>query len=382
MPRKPEEKRAERAVEAARRFCREVILPHEPEWEAAGRVPAEAHRAAAKAGLSLVLLPAEAGGHPLGMRAVAELTEELAYGGLALTLPLLAHNYVAWSIADFGSDALRRRYLPDMLAGETLGVFSLTEPHAGSDAAALRTHARRVGSDWHLDGEKAWVCRVQDADFFIVYAQTEPGSGSRGIALFLVPGDTPGLERGAPYELLGGHAIGLGPLRLRDCRLPADALLAPPGRGLGYALRAIDVARASVSAMCCGLLRRALDVARDYVGGRAAFGQHLADFQGVQWTLADVSTDLEAARLLARHAFDAVGEGRAGTVPAAHAKKFAARAAFRGVSDCMQVMGAEGMKREHPLALHLAYAKMANYVDGATEIQNVVLSRALFANRA
>jgi len=366
-----------RAIEAARRFCREVILPHEPDWEAAGRVPDEAHRAAAKAGLCLVLLPAEAGGTPLRLPVVAELTEELAYGGLALTLPLLAHNYVAWSIADFGSDALKQRYLPDMQAGEKMGVFSLTEPHAGSDAASLRTTARRDGSGWVLDGEKAWVCRAQTADFFIVYAQTEPGSGSRGIALFLVDGDAAGLERDTPYALLGGHAIGLGSLRLRECRLPSEALLAPPGAGLRYAFRAIDVARASVSAMCCGLMHRGLDVAVDYVQTREAFGQHLADFQGVQWMLADVATDLEAARLLARHAFESVGGGRSGSVPAAHAKKFAARAAYRGVSDCMQVMGAEGMKRDHPLALHLAYAKMANYVDGATEVQNVVLSRAL-----
>ncbi len=365
-------------VESARRFCREVILPHEAEWEAARRVPDEAHRAAAKAGLTLSLLPERAGGRPIPLPVVARITEELAYGGLALTLPLLAHNYVAWSIADHGSEALQRRYLPDMLAGERLGVFSLTEPDAGSDAAALRTEARKDSDGWVLDGEKAWVCRVQSADFFVVYAQTAPGSGARGIALFLVDGDTAGLERGEPYQLLGGHAIGLGSLRLRACRLPAEALLAPPGQGLAYALRAIDVARASVAAMCCGLLRRGLDVAVAYVKQREAFGRTVADFQGVQWMLSDVATDLEAARLLADQAFERVGEGRAGTVPAAHAKKFAARATFKGLSDCMQVMGAEGMKQDHPLALHLAYAKMANYVDGATEIQNVVLSRALF----
>ena len=181
-----------------------------------------------------------------------------------------------------------------------------------------------------------------------------------------------------PFELFAGHAFGMGGFRMREVRLGSDALLVPPGKGLHAALAAIDVARATVASMCCGLLARGIEEAVSYTGERQLFGQRVADFQGIQWMLADAATDLEASRALAERALAALEAGRAGSIPAAHAKKFATRVALARLVDCMQVMGANGAKRERAASRHLGYAKLAQYLDGATEIQNVVISRDLF----
>ncbi len=364
-------------IDTAHQFAKEHIRPNAARWEKERRFPKDLHALAGKLGLTLLLLPKEAGGPGIGYLAAARVAEELAAGCMSFALPLVAHNYVAWSIAFKGTPEQKRRYLPAMQRGELMGNFSLTEPGAGSDAAAIATVARKTAKGWSLTGEKAWCTLAPIADFFIVYAQTEPGSGARGISLFLVDGQAPGLERGTPYDMIGGHPLGLSNIRLTDTPVPAENLLVGPGEGLKFALRAIDFARAYVASMVCGMLRNGLEEALDYVVARPAFGKHVADFQGVQWMLADVATNLEAARLLADHAVLALERGSGGTVAAAHAKKFATRVALDGLSDCMQVMGANGMKAEHAVGRHFACAKMSQFLDGTTEIQNVVISRAM-----
>ena len=198
----------------------------------------------------------------------------------------------------------------------------------------------------------------------------------RGIASFLVEADHPGVERLAAYELMGGHAMGTGGFRFTDCRIGGDALFRDPGVGFKEAMRGINVARTGVSALCCGMLRAGLHTALAYATERRAFGQPTIEFQGLQWMLADVATDLEAARLLTLAAARAIDDGD-GVVAASHAKKFATRVALKGIADCMQVMGAAGYKADHPLGRHLACAKMAHYLDGTTEIQNLVIARDL-----
>ena len=364
-------------VEIARTFAAEHITPYAADWELNRIVPVKTFREAAAVGLSGVLVPKELGGHGASHIAAAKVLEELAGACFAFTFGLWVHNNLLNAIARNGTPEQIARYVPAMLAGERIGAFCLTEPGAGSDAAAITTRAKESAHGWRLSGEKAWVTNGTHADVFGVYAQTNPAQGWRGIASFLVSGDAPGLVREAPYTLLGGHAMGVTGLRLTDCPVPEADLLFGPGDGFKAAMRGITMARTFVAASCCGILTSSLKTALTYGAKRQAFGKPLLTFQGLQWELADVATDLEAARLLTYQAAAALDQGEAAIAEAAYAKKFASRVALTGVSQCMQVMGAVGLRTDTPLGHHLATAKITHYLDGATEIQNMVISRTL-----
>ncbi len=364
-------------VEIARTFAAEHITPYAADWELNRTVPVKTFREAAAVGLTGVLVPKELGGHGASHIAAAKVLEELAGACFAFTFGLWVHNNLLNAIARNGTPEQIARYVPVMLAGERIGAFCLTEPGAGSDAAAITTRAKESAHGWRLSGEKAWVTNGTHADVFGVYAQTNPAQGWRGIASFLVSGDTPGLVREAPYTLLGGHAMGVTGLRLTDCPVPEADLLFGPGDGFKAAMRGITMARTFVGASCCGILTSSLKTALTYGAKRQAFGKPLLTFQGLQWELADVATDLEAARLLTYQAAVALDQGEAAIAEAAYAKKFASRVALTGVSQCMQVMGAMGLRTDTPLGRHLATAKITHYLDGATEIQNMVISRTL-----
>lgn len=364
-------------VETARTFAVEKIAPRAADWELNRTVPISAFREAADVGLTGVLAPTSIGGQGASFLAAAKVLEELAGACFAFTFGLWVHNNMLNTIARNGTPDQIARYIPPMLAGERIGAFCLTEPGAGSDAAAITTLAETSPDGWRLSGEKAWVTNGLSADVFGVYAQTEPAQGWRGIASFLLAGATPGLERSPQYTMLGGQALGVTGLRLTDCPVPETDLLFGPGDGFKAAMRGINMARTFVGAGCCGLLQASLKTALAYGAKRHAFGQPLLHFQGLQWELADVATELEAARLLTYRAALALDRGESAVAEAAHAKKFASRVAFSGISQCMQVMGAEGLRTSHPLGRHLAMAKMTHYMDGATEIQNIVISRTL-----
>ncbi|MGF1600050.1 MAG: acyl-CoA dehydrogenase family protein [Acidimicrobiales bacterium] len=367
-------------VAVAERFAREHVDPAAASWEHDRRMPRASLTAAAELGLGGILVPAELGGSGLGVTAMARIMAALAAADMGFAFSLVCHNNLAGAIAARGGDEQRHRYLPGLVDGSLVGGFLLTEPGAGSDAAAITTTARPDGDGWILDGEKAWATNGTEADVFIVYAQTRPGSGSQGIASFLVDADQPGVERSEPYEMLGAHSTGTCGLRFDRVRLGPEQLFVEPGVAFRAAMEAIDVARIVVAAMCAGMLRRGLDLAVDYVSDRRAFGGPLADQQGLRWMLADVATDLEASEALADRAAAALDAGDPDLgVRAAHAKKFATRAALTGLSQCMQALGANGFRHDRPLARHLAGAKMAQYLDGTTEIQNVVIARSLFA---
>lgn len=362
---------------AATTFARTVIAPAAEAWNDAGSVPRAYFGEAAAAGLTGLTVPERDGGRGLGAAGYAAVLGVLARECMASTFALVVHNNLAAAIAQHGSSAHRARYLEAMLAGEAVGAFLLTEPDAGSDAQAITTAATRTATGWVLTGAKAWISNATTADVLCVYAQTEAGSGARGMACFLVDAGLPGVRRLPAYALLGGQALGTGGFEFDACQLDDAALLHAPGTAFRAALGGIDVARLAVAAMCCGMLERALDIALDYTAARPAFGQSIADFQGVQWMLADCATELEAARALTAHAAAVVDSGGGAAVLAAQAKKFASAVAFRQIANCMQVMGAAGLGRDYPLARQLAAAKIAQYLDGATEVQNVVIARSL-----
>lgn len=365
------------ALAAARMFALDVIAPNAEHWETLGRVPYEAFEQAADAGLCGLLVPESLGGRGLGVGGMAVVMEVLASACMNTAFSFVVHNNLTANIARNGSEAQIDRYVTEMVRGRKIGAFLLTEPGAGSDAQAIATRAESIDGGWRISGEKAWVSNGTFADVLSVYAQTKPGSGARGIASFLVDADAAGVKREDGFHLLRGHALGAGGFSFDACRVDDDMLLHGPGEAFAAAMSGIDTARINVAAMCCGMLAESLACAVDYAGTREAFGQSTLSFQGLQWMLAEVATDLEAARLLVTRAAQTMEAGEEATLAAAHAKKFATRVAFSGVADCMQVMGAAGYRAEYPLARHLAAAKMAQFLDGTTEIQNVVISRAL-----
>jgi alkylation response protein AidB-like acyl-CoA dehydrogenase len=367
------------AVERAIAWATDSVAPLAERWETERRFAAEAFAAAGDARLTGLLVPTEHGGDGLGPVAMARIVEEAAAVDLAAAFPLVVHNNLAAAVARQGSDELRSRYLSDLVAGRRLGAFLLTEPGVGSDAGAITTVATRNGGGWTLDGSKAWVTSAAAADVLSVYANTDPESGHRGIAAFLVDADAPGVVHEPTYALFGGHGMGTGGFVFEGCAVEDGAMLVPPGEGFRAAMEGIDLARLLVGAMCCGMMRAGLATASDYVIARQAFGRPIADLQAVRFKLADVATDLEASRLLTYRAARTLQDGADATISAAHAKKFATRAAEKRLAECMQVMGAAGARRDHCLPRHLAAARLTNYMDGATEIQDVVISRSLLA---
>jgi len=361
----------------AERFAAEVMAPAAAGWERDRAAPRDAFARAAEAGLCGLFVSRAAGGHDLTCLERIALWEMLAAADFGFTFSLVVHTAFATAVERAGSAELRQRFLPPMLSGQALGAFLLTEAHGGSDAAAIRTLARRDGEDWVVTGAKTWVTNAASADLLHLYVQTDPAAGWRGIAALVVEADRPGVVREAPYHMLGGHSMGVGGFRFEEVRVPAGQMLFPPGEGFKAALGGITIARIVVAAMCAGMMQRALDLAVATVRERQAFGRRLADFQGLQWRLADVASDIHAIRCMAADAARRVDAGTDAQIPAAHVKKLAPARALEGLAACMQVMGADGLKQDSPLPRHLAAAKLAQYMDGSTEIQNVVIARHL-----
>ena len=367
----------EKLLAIAREFTDSTISPAAADWEQARSYPLSAFHEAANVGLTRLMAPKEFGGYSVGVPAMAKIVEVLASGCMAFTFSLVVHNNLIGNIAKNGSKVQQDKFLPPLLSGDTIGSFLLTEPQGGSDAAAIKTTARREGDSWVLNGEKAWVSNGSVANLLSVYAQTDPALGSRGIACFLVDASHSGVTRQPAYSLLGGHALGTAGFLFQDCVLDDSSLLLPAGKGFKAAMAGIDLARVLVAAMCCGMLRIGLQYALESTESRQSFGKAIAENQGIQWVLADVATDLEAARLLTFQAASMLAQGKDATLAAAHAKKFSTLVALDRLNNCMQCMGAPGLSSEHPVARHFALAKIAQYLDGTTEIQNMVINRKL-----
>ena len=364
-------------VDTADDFGKTVIAPNAQSWNKQGRVPEAVFKQAAALGLCRLLVPESLGGLSLSVSALAAVMSSLAKHCFASTFSFVVHNNLAANIARNASETLRNDVLPAMMQGSRVGAFLLTDPQGGSDAAGITTQAVASPSGWMIDGVKAWVSNGSFADVLSVYAQTDPQAGSRGIGCFLIDAQTPGVIREAPYQLMGGHALGTSGFTFQGCEVGLERVLVAPGRGFRAAMQGIDLARINVAAMCCGMLESALATAMEMTSKRRAFGQAVINFQGLQWMLADVATDLEAAKALTWRAAELADLGEGATIVSAHAKKFATRVALNGIAQCMQAMGADGLRTDHPLARHLAAAKMSQFMDGTSEIQNVVISREL-----
>jgi alkylation response protein AidB-like acyl-CoA dehydrogenase len=367
LPLAPEESRL---LEIARAFSQREVAPQAARWERERAYPREAMRAAAAAGLTRIQIPAALGGLDLRFRAKLRIIEEIARDDFAFAFALVNNHNAASRLARDGTDGQRARYLDGLLRGELIGAVALTEPSAGSDFGAIRTRAERVAGGWRLNGEKAWLTNGAAVDVVVVYAQTDPAAGSKGIAAFVVDAKQKGFERGAAYAMSGAHAMGAAGLQLHDYFAADEDLFYAPGAAFKTALISITGARIYVAAMCCGMVEEALGLALARARERSTFGQPLIARQGLRWMLADTATDLEAARLLTYRATRLLEAGEDAVMAAAHAKKFATRMAERRLPDCMQVFGAEGLLESHAIGRHIAAARVAHYTDGTTEMQN------------
>ncbi len=376
----------ERLLAEVRALAREVLAPL-AEAGPAGRVNRPLVRALGQHGLLARVIPstpAAPGGEPwhhLPAGPLCLLREALARESTAAETALALQGLGAHPIAVAGTEPVRRRWLPAVAAGEAVAAFALSEPGAGSDAAALALRAEPDGDGFRLTGTKTWISNAPDADVYTLFARTTPDARSRGITAFAVPGDAPGLG-GEPLELLAGHAVGR--LELDGVPVGAEQVLGQVDQGFGLAMRTLDRFRPSVGAFAVGMAQAALDAAVDHAADRQTFGRPLREHQAVAHALADMATSTQAARLLVYAAagrYDADPDAPGVTEAAAMAKLFATEAAQRVVDQAVQLLGARALERGHLLERLYREVRAPRIYEGTSEIQRTVIARELFRGR-
>ena len=363
-------------VDTARSFARDYVRPNAAKWEAAKCIPREALAEAAKAGLTT--LDARRGpDYSKGFLAKLLVLEALSEEDFSFAFSLTNTQGIAGRIVNSGTAAQKERYEADLLSTRSLGATALSEPGAGSDFAGISTQAKKVEGGWVLNGEKGWITNAAEASLFVTYAQTDSNLKWRGIASFFVDADREGFERVEPYELLSGHAIGVGGFRMNDYFVPDEEVIAGPGDAFKAAMNSVNEARVYVAGMVNAMVHASLAHAAEYGSDRQTFGKPLLGHQGIAWNLVDVANKLEASRLLTYRAAQMIEDDEDAMLAAAHAKKFAGDYGVPAIADCIQAMGARGMRSDVPLGRHLAGAKLACYTDGSTEIMNDRLAKSL-----
>ena len=364
-------------VQEKARGAAQAVRERARELDRAGEFPGDILAAWAREGLIGLALPEAygGGGHDYVSYCLAQMELAQACPSSALLLHL-NHTLVGQGLVLFGTEAQKRRYLPAVATGEVLAAFALTEPGAGSDPAALATTARRDGDDWLLSGTKNFVTAGDRAAFALVAALTEPDLGAKGISVFVVElAEAPGLTRGPVEEKLGLRGAPLNTLYFQEVRVPGANLLGGLNQGLKVALAVLDGARVGAAAQAVGLGRAALTYARDHARTRRQFGQPLANFQAIQWKLADLATDLEAAALLTLKAAWLRDQGRPYGTLAAMAKKFATDTAMTAASEGLQILGGYGCLCSHPLERLFRDARAGQIYEGTNEIMRLIIAR-------
>ncbi|MFT5507051.1 MAG: alkylation response protein AidB-like acyl-CoA dehydrogenase [Hyphomicrobiaceae bacterium] len=355
-------------LQQVRTFADDVVAPAAPEWDRNRAFGRDAIGAAAKLGLTGLQVPVAMGGLGHSFSCKAQVTDIVAGADFGFAMSLINTQNVAYKLSRDASPEVAQRYIPALLSGDRLGSTALTEPHAGSDFAAITTLATPNVDGWSVTGKKAWIINTVASDIMVLYAQTEAGSGGAGIAAFLIDGTRDGFVRSDRFEMTAQHTIGAGGFELRDYQIRHDELLQPAGEAFKVALRDINGARIYVAAMCCGMVDAALQVAANYGRNRKTFGRRLGEHQGWRWTLGEADVDLSAARQMVGHASGMIDRNEDAQFAAAKTKIFATRMAERHLPALAQLMGAEGLQDKHPFGRHLIGARIAGFVDGSTEM--------------
>jgi alkylation response protein AidB-like acyl-CoA dehydrogenase len=362
--------------DSARKLSQELLAPNAGRWDKEERFPKEAMAQLGTLGFLSMLVPEEDGGSGAGAFAYALAMMELARGCASTAVTMGVTNMVADAISRFGTASQKTRYLPHFGDGSySCAAFSLSEPGAGSDAQNLKTVARKDGDTWVIRGEKAWVTSATEAPLFLVMAKTEAADGRQKATAFLIERGTKGLSVTKKEEKMGLRASPTAGLVLDHVRVSDAQRLAPLGDGLKVALTALDGGRIGVGAQAVGIGRAALEAALRYSQERVAFGKPIADFQAIQWKLADMATELDAAELLVWRAASLRARKVPCTREAAMAKLFAADAGYRAAKEAVQILGGYGYVAEYPVERHFRDVRVTQIYEGANEIQRLVIAR-------
>jgi len=359
-----------------RDFAAREIAPNVSRWDEASEFPHDVVRQLGQMGLLGVIFPPELGGAGLGYVDYMLAIEELSAVDGSIGIIVAAHNSLCTNhIFLAGSDVQREKYIPRLATGQHLGAWGLTEPGSGSDAGAARTSATRTTKGWVLNGNKTFITNGHYADVSVIIAVTDKSQGTKGLSAFIVEKGTPGFRPGKKENKLGLRASDTSELIFEDCEIPAENLLGKEGEGFVDAMRTLDGGRISIAALSLGIAKGALDASVKYVKERRQFGKAIAEFQGIQWKLADMATELEAARLLTLRAAVLKDAGHRVTQESAMAKLYASEVAVKICNEAVQLHGGYGFIKDYPVEKFYRDVKLCTIGEGTSEIQRMVIAR-------
>jgi butyryl-CoA dehydrogenase len=364
------------------RLCRDFaareLIPHAHQWDEEHTFPKEAVKLLAELSLLGVAVPERYGGAGLDNVAYAVAIEEISRGCASTGVILSVNNSLYCDpLLKFGTEEQKQAYLVPFARGEKLGCFGLTEPEAGSDAAAQKTTAVRKGDHYAINGSKNWITNGPVAEAIVLFAMTDKAAGHRGISAFVVPTDTPGFTRAKPDRKMGICAAHSCSIFFEDCRVPAKNLIGKEGDGFKIAMSTLDGGRIGIAAQAVGIARAAFEEARAYALDRKTFGQPIAQHQAIQFMLADMATELDAARLLTHKAARLKDAGVRHSAESAMAKLYASEMASRVANKALQVFGGQGYSKEFEAERHVRDARITEIYEGTSEIQRLVISASL-----
>ena len=368
---------------SVREFAEGEVRPHVMEWDEASHFPIEIIPKLGEMGLLGVIFPDQYGGAGLGYIEYVIAIEELARVDGSVGLIVAAHNSLCSNhIFKFGTEAQKKKYLAPLASGKHIGAWSLTEPGAGSDAGGTRTTARRDGNCWVLNGAKTFTTNGHYADVCVAMAVTDKEKGSHGISAFILEKGMTGFKPGKKENKLGMRASDTSEVTFSDCRVPAENLLGPEGEGFTGSLKILDGGRISIAALALGMAQGALEAATTYAKQRKQFGQAISEFQAIQFKLADMATEVEAARLLVYRAAWMADRGDARfTTEASMAKLFASEVAVKVANECVQIHGGYGFIKDYPAEKYYRDVKLCTIGEGTSEIQKLVIARQLLGKK-
>ncbi len=362
--------------DSARTFADKRLKPGAQEWDEKEAIPPEIYKEGAELGFFGLSIPEEFGGLGVDPLAYAVAMEELSRGSAAFQVCVTVHNsLVSAAISKYGTDAQKKKYLPKMADGEWIGAYSLSEPGSGTDAGSLSTAAVDAGDHYVVNGTKSWVTSGGFASVFLVFVSTNKEAGSRGITCFLVEKDTPGFTSGKKEKKMGLRASDTRELIFQNAKIPKSQLLGQVGGGFKIAMSQLDSGRIGIAAQAVGIAQAALEEAVSYAKQRKQFGKKLAEFQLTQAKIADMATNIEAARLLVYRAADLLGRGEKCTKEASMAKSFASRIANKACFDAVQIHGGNGYVREFPVERYFRDVRVTEIYEGTTEVQALIVAR-------
>ena len=365
--------------DSARQFAAGELAPYAAQWDANTFFPIDTIRRAADMGFCALYLPERFGGLGLGRLDAAIVFEELAIGCTSTAAYLTIHNMVSWVIASFARPELANQWVPALASGQKLASYCLTEPNAGSDAAALETRAQRQGGHYRINGSKLFISGAGSTNVLLVMARTG-GPGAGGISAFLVPAESPGILYGANERKMGWCSQPTRSVTFDQVEVPSDYLLGAEGEGFKFAMRALDGGRVNIGACSLGCAQAALNAAVDYVGQRRQFGQTLSSMQSVQFRLADMLTELVAARQMVRLAAWQLDSGAQNSSSyCAMAKRLASDTGFKVANEALQLFGGYGYLKDFPLERHVRDARVHQILEGTNEIMRLIIARRLLA---